>query len=110
MVKWLRDGSHGHQECLRICQSVTWLSFFWGVLARMETEKLVKMANQIGDFFEANPNVEEAKMEIASHLKKFWNSVMITQIVAHVQSQAETGLHPKVLAAISQHLKNELIT
>ena len=41
----------------------------------MEVEKLIKMANQIGDFFEANPDEEEAKREIASHLKKFWNSL-----------------------------------
>lgn len=70
----------------------------------MEIEKLVKMANQIGDFFEANPNVEEAQAEIASHLKKFWNSVMIQEIVAHTQ-HPETGLHPKVLAAITLHLQ-----
>ncbi len=71
----------------------------------METEKLVKMANQIGDFFEANPNVQEAQLDIASHLKKFWNSVMIHQIIAHAQQHPDTGLHPNVLAAITQHLK-----
>ncbi len=70
----------------------------------MEVEKLIRMANQIGDFFEAVPDAEEAKMEIAGHLKKFWNSVMITAIVAHVQQQQGAGLHPKVMAAIQQHL------
>lgn len=70
----------------------------------MDIEKLVKMANQIGDFFEANPDVEDAKLEIASHLKKFWNSVMIKAIVAHVQQQQGAGLHPKVVAAIQQHV------
>ncbi len=70
----------------------------------MDIEKLIKMANQIGDFFEANPDVEEAQLEIASHLKKFWNSVMIKAIVAHVQQQHGAGLHPKVLAAIQQHV------
>ncbi|KQT36117.1 MULTISPECIES: formate dehydrogenase subunit delta [unclassified Methylophilus] len=71
----------------------------------MEVDKLIKMANQIGDFFEANPDVEDAKLEIASHLKKFWNSVMIKSLVAHVQQQQGTGLHPKVLAAIQQHIQ-----
>ena len=70
----------------------------------MEVEKLIKMANQIGDFFEANPDVEEAKLEIASHLKKFWNSIMIKTIVTHVQQQQGQGLHPKVIAAIQQHV------
>ena len=54
----------------------------------MDSEKLIKMANQIGDFFEANPNAEEAKKEIANHLKKFWNSVMIQGIVTHVTVEA----------------------
>lgn len=71
----------------------------------MEVDKLIKMANQIGDFFEANPDVEDAKLEIASHLKKFWNSVMIKSLVAHVQHQQGAGLHPKVLAAIQQHVQ-----
>ncbi len=70
----------------------------------MDIEKLVKMANQIGDFFEANPDVEDAKLEIASHLKKFWNSVMIKAIVAHVQQQQGAGLHPRVVAAIQQYV------
>ena len=70
----------------------------------MDIEKLVKMANQIGDFFEANHEVEDAKREIASHLKKFWNSVMIKAIVAHVQQQQGVGLHPRVVAAIQQHV------
>lgn len=70
----------------------------------MDIGKLIRMANQIGDFFEANPDVEEAKQEIAGHLSKFWNSVMINTIVAHVQQQQGAGLHPKVIAAIQQHL------
>lgn len=71
----------------------------------MEVEKLIKMANQIGDFFEANPDVEEAKLEIASHLKKFWNFVMIHSLVAHVQQHQGQGLHPRVIAAIQQHVQ-----
>lgn len=71
----------------------------------MEVDKLIKMANQIGDFFEANPDVEDAKLEIAGHLKKFWNSVMIKSLVSHVQQNQGKGLHPKVLAAIQQHMQ-----
>lgn len=71
----------------------------------MEVEKLIKMANQIGDFFEANPNVEEAKLEIASHLKKFWNSVMIQSLATHVREHQGAGLHPRVIAAIEQYVQ-----
>lgn len=70
----------------------------------MEIEKLIKMANQIGDFFEAYPDAELAKRDIANHLERFWNSVMIKSIVAHVKQQHGVGLHPRVVDAIQQHL------
>jgi formate dehydrogenase subunit delta len=70
----------------------------------METEKLIKMANQIGDFFQASIDQEEAKKEIAGHLHKFWNSVMIKSIVTHVTEHKGEGLHPRVREAIQQHL------
>jgi len=70
----------------------------------METEKLIKMANQIGDFFEAYPNDEDAKKGIANHLHSFWNSVMIRSIVAHVKQNRGEGLHPRVIEAIQQHI------
>jgi len=69
----------------------------------MNTKKLITMANQIGDFFEANPDAEAAKKDIANHLIKFWNSVMIQGIVQHVQDGAE-GLHPRVAEAIKEHI------
>jgi len=69
-----------------------------------DIDKLIKMANQVGDFFEANPDVELAKKEIAAHLNKFWNSIMINTIVAHVKTGAESALHPQVAEAIKQHI------
>lgn len=70
----------------------------------MESDKLVKMANQIGDFFAANPDAEAAKKDIASHLKKFWNSVMIDSIVDHVKKYKGKGLHTSVREAIEQYI------
>ncbi|MDG1073997.1 MAG: formate dehydrogenase subunit delta [Methylophilaceae bacterium] len=70
----------------------------------METEKLIAMANQIGDFFEAYPSDAEAIQGIANHLHSFWNSVMIHSIVAHVAQHQGAGLHPRVADAIKQHL------
>jgi formate dehydrogenase subunit delta len=70
----------------------------------METEKLITMANQIGDFFEAYPSEAAAKEGIANHLKSFWNSVLIQSIVQHVQQHQGKGLHPRVIDAIKQHV------
>ena len=76
----------------------------------MKTDKLILMANQIGDFYEAYPDKTEAErvqieQEIAGHLAKFWNSVMTKSIVAYVKQHNGEGLHPLVKSAIERHLK-----
>lgn len=71
----------------------------------MDIAKLIKMANQVGDFYEAYPDKAEAAREIAGHLNKFWNSAMRKDIVSHVQSQQGAGLHPCVVDAVRQHVQ-----
>ncbi len=70
----------------------------------MQTEILIKMANQIGDFFEAEPNQVQAQKDIANHLNRFWTKDMRNQIAAHVQEKKGTGLHAQVILAIDAHL------
>ncbi|XQU69915.1 hypothetical protein OJJOAM_002646 [Cupriavidus sp. H18C1] len=38
----------------------------------MNLDNLVKMANQIGTFFAAMPDRDEALADIATHLRRFW--------------------------------------
>ena len=59
----------------------------------MQTETLIKMANQIGDFFEAEPNQSHAQKEIAQHLNRFWTKDMRNQIAAHVLTEQGAGLY-----------------
>ncbi len=54
----------------------------------MEIEHLVAMANQIADFFGAEPDKQEAAVQTASHLRRFWEPRMRKQIIAHA---AATG-------------------
>jgi formate dehydrogenase subunit delta len=70
----------------------------------MQTETLIKMANQIGDFFEAEPNKTQAQLDIAQHLNRFWTKDMRNQIAAHVQTKQGAGLHMQVISAIAAHL------
>jgi formate dehydrogenase subunit delta len=70
----------------------------------MQTETLIKMANQIGDFFEAEPNKTQAQLDIAQHLNRFWTKDMRNQIAAHVQEMQGAGLHAQVISAITAHL------
>jgi formate dehydrogenase subunit delta len=51
-------------------------------------EHLVRMANDIGDFFRAEPAREDAIEGIANHIAKFWTKRMRQKIAAH----GEAGL------------------
>ena len=68
----------------------------------MDIDNLVRMANRIGDFFEALPDADEARAGIATHLTRFWEPRMRAAIVAHVQAGGR-GLHGIVAEAIRRH-------
>jgi formate dehydrogenase subunit delta len=60
---------------------------------------LVRMANRIGDFFEAMPERQEAIDGISGHIKRFWEPRMRRQILDHIAAGGE-GLHDLVRDAI----------
>lgn len=66
----------------------------------MDTHNLVKMANQIGAFFESMPDREQAKADIAGHLKKFWDPRMRKAIVSSIDGGQAADLSPMVREAI----------
>ena len=68
----------------------------------MHVDQLIKMANQIGDFFESMPDPVEAQEGIATHIRKFWEPRMRRELFAHIDATGGTGLHPAVLRAITQ--------
>ena len=51
----------------------------------MNVEKLVRMANDIGHFFQAEPDHQTAVDGVANRLKRFWDPRMRREIIAHVQ-------------------------
>ena len=46
-------------------------------------EHLVRMANDIGNFFRAEPVREDAVAGIANHIAKFWTRRMRQKLAAH---------------------------
>lgn len=64
----------------------------------MPPEKLVMMANQIADFFDAQGGAKAAP-SIADHLRKFWDPGMRAEIIAHARRGGE-GMKPSVVAAV----------
>ncbi len=51
----------------------------------MDKLNLVKMANNIGSFFQSEPDREVAIAGIEQHLRNFWEPRMRNQIVDYVQ-------------------------
>ena len=65
----------------------------------MRIERLVAMANDIGDYFAAHPDPEAVVEGVADHMKRFWDPRMRRQLIAHVEAGGE-GLAPGVAEAV----------
>jgi formate dehydrogenase subunit delta len=68
----------------------------------MNAEHLIRMANQIGTFFESQPDRAEALEGIASHIKKFWEPRMRRDLLA-LLDEGGTGVLPIVREALGRH-------
>ena len=69
----------------------------------MNSEHLVQMANSIGDYFAAFPDADEARHEIASHVRRYWEPRMRRGILEHIDRHGGEGLREIVLQALAQH-------
>jgi formate dehydrogenase subunit delta len=69
----------------------------------MDIQNLVKMANQIGAFFESMPDREQAKADIANHIKKFWEPRMRQTFLQKIDGGEAEDLAPMVREAIDAH-------
>lgn len=65
----------------------------------MEIHHLVKMANEIGNFFESAGDRTEAVTSIATHLKNFWEPRMRKQLIEYAR-QSDGELHSIVKEAV----------
>lgn len=75
----------------------------------MDLENLVRMANRIGDFFDAMPDQEEALSGIAQHLRRYWEPRMRLALVAHADGPGGRDLKPLVAMAL-QRCRESLTT
>lgn len=70
----------------------------------MHVESLIRMANQIGGFFEAMPDRAEAVDGVANHIKKFWEPRMRRELLAEIDGgDAASQLKGIVMEAINLH-------
>jgi len=68
----------------------------------MDIQNLVKMANQIGRYFEPWPDRAAARREVADHLTRFWDPRMRAALAGHLAaSGAASGLQPLAADAVA---------
>jgi formate dehydrogenase subunit delta len=66
-------------------------------MAGDNTKTLVRMANQIADFYQPYTG-EQAVAGVQNHLKRFWSPTMRRDLAAHIEHGGE-GLRPAVIEA-----------
>jgi formate dehydrogenase subunit delta len=66
----------------------------------MQTQDMVRMANQIAGYFKAYPE-EQAVKDTAYHLKSFWDPRMLAQLKAHLEAGG-AGLSALALKAAAK--------
>ena len=69
----------------------------------MHREALIRMANQIGSFFETMPDRGEALEGIAQHLKKYWEPRMRRELLAQLDAGGAAELNATVAEALGRH-------
>ncbi|KQN43964.1 formate dehydrogenase [Pseudomonas sp. Leaf48] len=67
----------------------------------MSTDNLIKMANQIAQYFASQPDQEQAVLGVRNHLQMYWAPSMRNELLAWQMEHQGAQLHPLVQAAVS---------
>ncbi len=67
----------------------------------MNPAKLIKMANQIGAFFEAMSDREQAVRGIAAHIQRNWEPRMRTSLLQYISECGSAELSPLAREALA---------
>jgi formate dehydrogenase subunit delta len=68
----------------------------------MHAENLIKMANQIGAFFEAIPDHDQAVADALQHFKNTWEPRMRKALLEYIERQGDAELKPIVREAMAR--------
>jgi formate dehydrogenase subunit delta len=74
----------------------------------MNTERLIQMANQIGGYFDADPDRVAARDGVAEHIVRFWEKRMRRQLYATLDVASGALLMPLVREALVEHRRRIL--
>ena len=68
----------------------------------MNIDLLIKMANEIGSFWEGEVGEEKAANEVATHLKRYWEPRMRAQMNTYFEQRQGAGLTDIARRAVAQ--------
>ena len=68
----------------------------------MNIDLLIKMANEIGEFFAGTAPPPEAAGAVANHLKRYWDPRMRAQMISYYEQRQGAGLSDIALSAVAQ--------
>jgi formate dehydrogenase subunit delta len=66
----------------------------------MNIDLLVKMANEIGDFFAGTTDKDGAARDVANHLKRYWEPRMRAQMLKYYEERSGAGLSDIAKSAV----------
>jgi formate dehydrogenase subunit delta len=77
----------------------------------MHNDYLVRMANDIGNFFASDPDKEEAAHNVFAHLRRFWDPRMRAQIISYYRGGGEglSDIVAKAVQALAQEESKKVI-
>jgi formate dehydrogenase subunit delta len=58
----------------------------------MNIDLLIKMTNEIGDFFVGTTDAQQAAHDVANHLRRFWDPRMRRQMLSYYEQRQGAGL------------------
>ena len=66
----------------------------------MNIDLLIKMANEIGDFFTGASDRDKAANDVANHLKRYWEPRMLRQMLEYYEQRQGAGLSDVAKSAV----------
>jgi formate dehydrogenase subunit delta len=68
----------------------------------LDVERLVAMANDIANFFDAESGKDKAPESVRFHISRYWEPRMRREIIAHVREKNGEGLSDTARAAVEK--------
>ncbi|MBZ9780805.1 formate dehydrogenase subunit delta [Pseudomonas sp. REP124] len=68
----------------------------------MSTDNLIKMANQIAQYFANEPDQQQAVLGVRNHIQMYWTPGMRKELLAWQTEHKGAELHPLVQTAVSE--------